>query len=172
MWFSSSSHAIRRGSRRGRGYFLYVWVYLSVKTTCKLRHISLCIHRCLNWQVLLYIKQGIKKTPSIPWNQMNYDLGILWLTFENVEIPRPAHCDQTRSQWRHSWTCLTFLNMAHCRFRFNLNIEKLRTRMWWWDIHPAPAPDKWLVKLATDSISSWVLLHIVAGSHSWRNIQE
>ena len=24
------------GSRRGKGYFSYVWVYLSVKTTCKL----------------------------------------------------------------------------------------------------------------------------------------
>ena len=32
-------------SRQGRGYFLYVWVYLSDKDTCQIRHISLCIHR-------------------------------------------------------------------------------------------------------------------------------
>ena len=50
MGFSSNSHAIFffwEGGVVGGGntFYIYVWVYLSDKDTCQIRHISLIIHR-------------------------------------------------------------------------------------------------------------------------------
>ena len=95
----------RGGSRWGRGYFSYVWVYLPDKDICQIRHILLCIHRCLISQGILYLEtywiEGLRVFGCPPHLGMFLDQIKCLATHSRISLHRLASPGQHQLQQVH-----------------------------------------------------------------------